>query len=267
MPKMRIDDSFEMFYETYDFTDPWKETDTVVLVHGNSRNSKTWRWYIPKLSGDYKVVTVDWRGRGQSTVPPPYSLSIWANDLKILLDKLGIDQVRYIGEATGGLIGLQFAHDYPERVKSLALLGSGPANQALLDTPTLTEIETVEREGVSGWHRSILSTRFDPEKADPGLVEWFLSITGAESRQSDADTKRYLRTINIMDLLPNIKTPTLILTAEHSPFGGENFKLMHQAIPNSEIQIFYGMEPHFIFLTHREECLKAVKAFWRRITP
>ena len=146
MPKARIDDSFEMYYETYDFTDPWKPSETVVLQHGNSRNSKTWRWYIPKLSGDYKVLTPDWRGRGQSTVPPPYSLDIWARDLKVLLDQLGIDKVRYIGEATGGLIGLQFAHDYPERVTSLALIGSGPANQTLLNTPTLSEIETVERE-------------------------------------------------------------------------------------------------------------------------
>ena len=29
--------------------------------------------------------------------------------------------------------GMQFAHDYPQRLKSLALLGTGPANQALLE--------------------------------------------------------------------------------------------------------------------------------------
>lgn len=171
MPFAQIDESFRMFYESYDFTDPWKPSDVVLLQHGNSRNSETWRWYIPRLSGMFRVVTPDFRGRGRSAAPPPYSLSGWARDLKILRDSLGIDEVRYVGEATGGLIGLQFAHDYPEMVKSLVLIGSGPANQALLNTPTEAEIAAVAEHGVAAWHRQVLAPRFDPEKTDPGLVE------------------------------------------------------------------------------------------------
>jgi pimeloyl-ACP methyl ester carboxylesterase len=104
-----------------------------------------------------------------------------------------------------------------------------------------------------------------PRRPTPASWKWFLSISARESAETDAATKRYLRTINILDELPRIKTPTLILSAEHSPFGGENFRLMHRLIPNSELQFFYGVAPHFIFLTHREECLKAMLAFWRRL--
>lgn len=265
MPYVSIDDSFRMFYGMYDFTDPWVPSDVVLLQHGNSRNSETWRWYIPRLAGNYKVITPDFRGRGRSTVPPPYSLKGWADDLRILLDSIGVDRIRYVGEATGGLIGLQFAHDYPDRVHSLVLIGSGPANQSLLDTPKLAEIETVSQQGVESWHRSLLSTRFDLETTDPGLIDWFLSISGSESAETDAATKLVLRTINITALLPEVVTPTLILSAEFSPFGGENFRLMHEQLPVSELQVFYGVAPHFIFLTHRDECLNATLAFWRRL--
>ena len=50
MPKLKIDDTFELHYDTYDFTDPWKDAECLVLVHGNTRNSTIWNWYVPRFA-------------------------------------------------------------------------------------------------------------------------------------------------------------------------------------------------------------------------
>ena len=88
MSKLKVNDAFDMHFETYDFTDPWIASDTIVLVHGNTRNSKFWYWYLPRFAAHYKVVTLDWRGHGQSPPPPNYrpNLTDYVDDIVVLLD-------------------------------------------------------------------------------------------------------------------------------------------------------------------------------------
>jgi len=42
MEKVRVSGDLEINCERYDFTDPWKKSDTIVLAHGNCSNLKQW---------------------------------------------------------------------------------------------------------------------------------------------------------------------------------------------------------------------------------
>ena len=89
MPMARIDNATEMYYEEHDFTDPWLDAETVVLHHGNAKNSRLWYAWVPLLARKYRVVRLDARGFGRSTVPHPgypWSLSGFASDLKTEVD-------------------------------------------------------------------------------------------------------------------------------------------------------------------------------------
>ncbi|MDP6131254.1 MAG: alpha/beta fold hydrolase, partial [Dehalococcoidia bacterium] len=110
--KVRLDDGAELFYKVDDFTDPWTAPETVVLHHGMAKSHKLWFAWIPIIARYYRVVRLDMRGMGQSSVPPPdypWSLDNFADDLLGFLDKLGLEKVHLIGETVGGSISMRFA--------------------------------------------------------------------------------------------------------------------------------------------------------------
>ena len=268
MPVARIDDTLDMYYEIDDYTDPWKTPETIVLQHGNTRSGRFWYAWVPLLARQYRVVRPDYRGMGRSTVPPsgyPVSFSGLAKDLKILMDQLELDQVHLVAEATGGTISTQFAYEYPDRLKSLVLCGSQPGNPAAVGAATQTFGHQVEEEGTYAFVRSSMHMRFDLSKADPDLVEWYAEEMGKTSANWDVVMKRLNSNTDITDILPLITTPTLIMVGELTRYGLHLYKEMHELLPNSELQIFYGAQNHIAHM-YPEECANSTLAFLRRLS-
>ena len=272
MPVARIDASLDMYYEIDDYTDPWKTPETIVLQHGNTRSGKFWYAWVPLLARQYKVVRPDYRGMGQSTVLPPgyqVSFSGYAKELRILLDQLGLDQVHLVAEATGGAVAMQFAYEYPERLKSLILCGSLPANAAAVGATLASWADAEEKEGAEAGAESYVKAqmhiRLDLSKADPDMVDWYAKEMSKTHMESDVLVRRLNAVTNISDLLPKISTPTLIMVGELTAFGLDLYKDMHRLLPNSELQIFHGAQHHVAHM-YPEECANATLAFLRRLS-
>ena len=112
MPQAKIDESCELFYDIHDFSDPWQESEVVLLHHAAAGSVSRWHHWVPRLARHFKVVRFDARGHDRSTVPPPdhrWNIQSMAEDVDKLLTVLDIDQVHYIGASAGGIIGQQFA--------------------------------------------------------------------------------------------------------------------------------------------------------------
>ncbi|MGZ8228324.1 MAG: alpha/beta fold hydrolase, partial [Burkholderiales bacterium] len=62
MPRLRIGGDFEMHYEIDDFTDPWREPETILMLHGNAESGAMWFGWVPTLARHYRVVRPDMRG-------------------------------------------------------------------------------------------------------------------------------------------------------------------------------------------------------------
>jgi pimeloyl-ACP methyl ester carboxylesterase len=268
VPKVKIDPTFEMHYDLYDFTDPWrKDVENVLLVHGNTRNSRFWYWYIPRIAAQYRVATMDWRGHGRSPLPAGYqhNMPTLASDVRALLDHLGWDTVHYVAEATGGVIGCQFAADFPERVRSLTLIGSATANGAEITKGGLDQwLKLIEDGGMIAWSRDHAARTLDRSKVDAGLYDWFVAEMAKEPAEWDIAVKRWYQNYDIRPVLPRIKAPTQIQIGERTLFGLENYQEMARLIPNSELVVYYGA-PHYTFMSHREETLQAILNFLVRV--
>jgi pimeloyl-ACP methyl ester carboxylesterase len=104
----------------------------VVLVHGfASSHAVNWvntQWTRTLTHAGYRVVALDNRGHGRSDKPhepAAYSSQIMAEDVRRLMDHLGISQADVMGYSMGARIAAHLALAHPQRLRSLLLGGLG----------------------------------------------------------------------------------------------------------------------------------------------
>jgi len=106
-----------VFYETSGSGEP------VVLIHAFSVDRRMWAPQIAALEGRFQVIRYDLRGHGNSAAPSaPYAPH---EDLRSVLDALGIARATLVGLSAGSTLAIDFAIAYPARVARLALASPG----------------------------------------------------------------------------------------------------------------------------------------------
>lgn len=105
----------------------------LILLHGLGGNLAVWHLRsVPLLRDHFTVTTYDLRGHGRSDMSPSgYTTHDMAEDLRGLMDVLGIGQAHLVGHSLGADISLQFALHYPARAGKLILVE--PSLPALVD--------------------------------------------------------------------------------------------------------------------------------------
>lgn len=112
---------FECYYEIHGKGEP------IVLLHHGFGCTKMWREIFPGLvSHGYRVIMYDRRGFGKSDKRDFFSFYISnryreesIEELRQLVDFLGLKAFHLVGQCEGGVVGVDFAAAYPERVKTL----------------------------------------------------------------------------------------------------------------------------------------------------
>mgnify|MGYP002354884660 FL=1 len=92
----------------------------ILLIPGGLSDQHVWDAQLPILARHHTVIVADSRGQGRSTrTDDPITYGLMADDYVALLDFLHIDRVDLVGWSDGGIIGLDIAMRYPDRLKSL----------------------------------------------------------------------------------------------------------------------------------------------------
>ncbi|MFC1960308.1 alpha/beta fold hydrolase [Chloroflexota bacterium] len=90
----------------------------LVLIHGFSLDTRMWDDQFDAFAQHYRVIRYDMRGFGKSDLPTDESYS-HADDLKALMDSLGVTKAHMLGFSMGGGTATEFAISYPENTNSL----------------------------------------------------------------------------------------------------------------------------------------------------
>lgn len=108
------------------YTDSGGRGVPVVFVHAATGSSRVWEYQLPAFtSGGYRVVTYDRRGFGRSAVDPAGPQpGTGADDLLALANHLGLDRFHLVGTAAGGIVALDFALSFPQRLRALVVANS-----------------------------------------------------------------------------------------------------------------------------------------------
>jgi pimeloyl-ACP methyl ester carboxylesterase len=112
-------DDVSIYYETYGAGPP------VLVLHGGLGSLEGMRNQIRALAKSHLVIAPDSRGQGRSTDSDmPLTYAVMADDMARLLDHLQTAWVDVVGWSDGGIIGLDLAMRYPERVRSLVAISA-----------------------------------------------------------------------------------------------------------------------------------------------
>ena len=99
--------------------------EPLILLHGNGEDGLYFRAQFEPFSHFYRVIAVDSRGHGGSTLGEEgLSIGRMAEDLLDVMDALGIERAHLLGFSDGGNIALTFALAWPRRVDRLVLNGA-----------------------------------------------------------------------------------------------------------------------------------------------
>ena len=112
-------------------TDRWTAAAAGVppflLVHGLASNARTWDGVAANLvATGHSTASVDLRGHGRSSKPDgPYDVPTVADDLAVLIERLGIDRPVVAGQSWGGNVVLELAARNPDAVRGIVCVDGG----------------------------------------------------------------------------------------------------------------------------------------------
>jgi 3-oxoadipate enol-lactonase len=110
----------------------------VLLLHAAIGDSRGWDLLAPRLARHHRVISFDARGFGRSSRPDkPFSL---VEDVRELMDGLGLADAALVGNSMGAATAVDFALAYPERVAGLVLVAPGLTGFPREDPPVEDEI-------------------------------------------------------------------------------------------------------------------------------
>jgi pimeloyl-ACP methyl ester carboxylesterase len=207
MPKLNRDGA-NIHYEVYGSGPP------LILTHGYSSTSDMWQGQIAALSQHHKLVLWDMRGHGQSDYPADaaaYSEALTVADIAALLDAVGAEKAIVGGLSLGGYMSLAFYRTHPERVRALLIIDTGPGFR--------------KDDARDAWNKRAHETadRFDREGLAvlKSLSAERASVTHRDATGLARAARGMLtqRDASVMETLPNIKVPSLVVVgADDTPF-------------------------------------------------
>ena len=136
MKMIKIDNCYIRFIDTYGAKGNKSDDKSILLLHGLGGSLERWSKVIPFFSNNYRLIIPDIVGFGYSDKPHvEYSIEFFIKFIENFIQALNIDNLYVIGSSFGGLLALEFAIKFPNKVNKLVLLS--PAGMMNRVTPTL----------------------------------------------------------------------------------------------------------------------------------
>jgi pimeloyl-ACP methyl ester carboxylesterase len=206
----------------------------LLLTHGYSATLRMWDPQVAALSDRFRVLRWDMRGHGESDSPEDpaaYTHEATIDDMAAVLDAAGVDRAVVGGLSLGGYMSLEFHLAYPERVRALVLCDTGPGykkddareawNRYAENFARKYEAMGIEALGASA------EVRVATHRGVAGLVRAARGILV----QRDA---------RVMESLPGIRVPTLLVVGSRDKPFLAGMRYMAQKIPGSVHAVIEG---------------------------
>ena len=242
MPKALID-GVAIYYESHG------EGFPLVLCHEFAGDYRSWEDQVRFFSRRYRVITYNARGYPPSDVPDDpdaYNQERSVEDLKGLLDHLGIERAHVGGLSMGGSVALHFGIKHPDMARSLIVAGAGTGSvdpEAFRQTANrlAEQMDARGMQAMSDYAKG--PVRVQLMSKDPVGWERFASQFLSHSSAGSSRTFRGVqaRRAPVFDLEPELRAlnvPTFIMFGDEDDPCIEPGVFMKRCIRSSGMVVF-----------------------------
>jgi 3-oxoadipate enol-lactonase len=255
-----------------DYLWPWDAQTPVLMMHGFARNALFWNRWVPTIADTHRVYRPDLLGCGLSDHPPAgyhYTPESIGAQIMTVLDSLALARVHWVGESSGGLIGLLLAAAYPDRFASLVLCNT-PSRipdriKRIYALDRADPAEAMRVHGVGEWCRQTLGYRLDLDHADTALQDWVVREMDRTPAPVAAAMHECFEGVDTVGIMPSIRAPVLLLSGDKSEISSAQQQLFADTLPTGRVETFAGYG-HGVNLLQPERCARAALDFWNSIT-
>ncbi|QHE83715.1 alpha/beta fold hydrolase [Hydrogenophaga sp. BPS33] len=245
-------------YVLDDHTDPWRDAQTIIFVHGFTENLHAWRCWVPHFSRDYRVVRFDQRGFGQSGAVPVdfnFSTQMLVDDARALIDEVSPNRpVHLVSGKSGGIAAVATAIAHPDRVASLTL-----TSPALKGPETPGWLEHIDRYGMASWARWTMGDRLGKQMPAAG-VDWWVQLMGQTAPSTAHAYLRWVASVDLTQELARIHCPTLIVGNDSRRRGLALFREYLRRLPVGELAVI-DEEGYHVAAAAPDACARATREF------
>lgn len=215
----------------------------IVFLHGFPFNKSMWQLQLDFLKTTNRVIACDIRGFGKSKDEESHlEMDLFANDLILFIDSLGLEKVILCGLSMGGFIALNAMKRFPSRFEALILCDT----QCIADSYDVKvkryeTIEEIKEYGVSNFNEGFIKKVFHEDSLTnkPELVEQLRSVVFSNSQhiiiQGLTALAERSETCSFLD---EISIPTLIICGrEDAVTPLDESKFMNKNIKGSVLHV------------------------------
>jgi len=245
MPNATTDDGVALYYEETGDGFP------IIFVHEFAGDCRSWEPQVQFFARRYRCITYNARGYPPSEVPADaakYSQDRARDDIKSVLDHLGIAEAHVVGLSMGGFAVLHFGLAYPEYARSLVIAGCGYGSEREQSERFRQEAEASARLAETSTGEAFAEryaagpTRVQFQNKDPRGWRLFRDMLAEHSMAGAATTQRGIQkrrpsVLDLEDRMRRLATPTLILTGDEDEPCLIPSVFMKRTIPTAALQV------------------------------
>lgn len=249
----------------------------LLLAHGFGCNQQMWRFLLPLLSPNFRIVLFDYVGSGASDLQAYdkqryASLDGYALDIIEICEALDLEDVILCGHSVSSIIGLLATQKIPQRIRAQIMICPSPC---FLNFPPdylggfakadLQELMDLMDKNYIGWAQYLAPLVI----GDPDAGQYSAELSDSFCSTNPVTAKNFAKATFFSDyraLLPLNQHPVLLLQSERdalaSLFIGE---YMQAHMPQSELQVIEA-KGHCLHMTHPQPVADQIHAFLQRLT-
>jgi 3-oxoadipate enol-lactonase len=237
----------------------------VLLLHGlGGTGAAVWKYQAEELARHFQVVVPDLRGAGESPKPPgPYSLQDFVDDLRRLIEGLGLAPAALVGHSFGGSIVLEYAAQHPDDVSALAAVG-GPTELPEQNREAMrARAKTVAREGMAAVAETVATngTAASFREAHPDEFRAYIDLLESADPAGYVATCLAIAELDMSEHLSRISAPVLLVAGDHDGVAPPELNRRNvERIPNASF-VEISDCGHVVPWEKPEALLEAVRSF------
>jgi pimeloyl-ACP methyl ester carboxylesterase len=270
--QVRLPDGYGMFVEEVGSGFP------LILLHGGPGLDHTqFRPWLDPLGDRFRLLYVDERGQGRSerVDPETLSLEVFARDVDLLAEALGLERFALLGHSFGAFVTTWHAIEIGTAA-AYVISGGGDASEPLL-ADVEASLQAMGEPGVAiaaSWERE-QTVETEAEVRELLAAQMPFHFHGdpppgyGDETVGSPEVLRHFARIGYGDFdyrpsLPKVRRPTLVIVGEHDRTTTPRAaRVLHEGIEGSEL-VLVPNAGHMSFVEARERYLDTVRAFLAR---